>query len=200
MNKTEIQTIQAIVEKSFKKEVSKAVNTISSALNIAEEGKKNYFKETETLLYNYAVLKLKVIEDARELENGGPQLKGKSKDIVRFSAKGGSRLPEDVVAEEYYNSRRASMERTRLRVKDIERGLNKIRASRYYRVIELKYGIPPEDFDWDSEDASDNLKQYEPITIKEISEIIPCDESTVKRNRNKLVNTLKIAIFGGDAT
>lgn len=191
------KALETIVEKGCSRSFKKVLVEITTAVSKAS---RDYYKETESLLYKYSVLKQKVIEDDRDIQEGEIRLKEKSKDIIKFNSSGGGRPPEDQVAEEYYRSRRASMERTRLRVKEIERGIDRFRSDRYFRVIELKYGIPPEEFDWESENLSERLKEFETLSIEEIAAELGCGESTVKRNRNRLVNAIKVAIFGGDAT
>ncbi|HEY9059318.1 MAG TPA: hypothetical protein VIO64_02260 [Pseudobacteroides sp.] len=191
------KALETIVEKGCSRSFKRVLVELTSAVNKAS---RDYYKETESLLYKYSVLKQKVIEDERDIQEGEIRLKEKSKDIIRFSGNGGAKPPEDQVAEEYYRSRRASMERTKLRVKEIERGIDRFRSDRYFRIVELKYGIPPENFDWEGENLSQRLAEFEPLSVEEIALELGCGESTVKRNRNRLVNALKVAIFGGDAT
>jgi hypothetical protein len=185
LSKEEINQISQM----FQKEVNKAAEKLIEANRQVEEEQKNYFKETEKLLYNYSALKLKVVQDEED-----------SKDIIRFSTVKGDKTPEEIVQEEFERSKRASVERTKLRVKEIERGLDRIRSNKYYRVVELKYGIPPKSFKWDSSNASEKLQEYQPLSIEEIAAKIDCDDATVKRHRSRLVNAIKIAIWGLDVT
>lgn len=190
------KALESMIEKSCSRSFKKALIDITSA---AKKTGRDYYKETESLLYKYPVLKQKVIEDEKDILDGEIRLKSKSKDIIKFGGNGGTNTPEDEVLEEYLRSRRASMERTKLRVREIERGIDRFRKDRYFRIIELKYGIPPKDFDWNFDDLSERLSEIEILSIEEIALDMECCISTIKRNRNRLVNSLKVAIFGGDA-
>jgi DNA-directed RNA polymerase specialized sigma24 family protein len=71
------------------------------------------------------------------------------------------------------------MMRTRQEVLRIERALEVIKDDKYYDVIPLKY--------WDGLDMLEIAKKFE------------CEDKTVRRNKNRLVNKLKIMLFGADA-
>jgi len=103
----------------------------------------------------------------------------RSKDIIRLSANSGSWKPEEYVQEEIIRSRKASMERTRLQVQRIDRALETIKDDQYYDIIPMRY--------------------FDRIKIEEIADRLVCDESTVRRNKNRLVNKIKIVLFGADA-
>jgi hypothetical protein len=167
-----------IISQSFDKQVKKAVDKILEANRHAEEGQRDYFKETERLLYAYNDLKLKIEQDREDFQNGISSC-GKSKDIVRFSTHSGSRPPEDSVQEELERSRRASMERTRLQVQRIDRALETIGDDQYFDIIPMKY--------------------FDKIGLEAIAEALNCDVTTARRNKNRLVNRLKIILFGADA-
>lgn len=168
------------ISQALDKQIKKAVEKIFDAKKQVEEQQRDFFKETEKLLYAYPDLKLKVEQDKEDLERGVFAIKvSKSKDIIRFSTHSGDRQPEEYVQEELIRSRKASMERTRLQVQRIDRALETIKDDSYYDIIPMKY--------WDG------------LKLEEISERMNCDMSTVCRAKNRLVNKLKIILFGADA-
>ena len=176
LNKEDLKAIN----QSISKQIKKSVEAILEAGKQVDEGQRNYYSATEKLLYSYPALKLKVAQDEDDLSNGiiytGAK---KSKDIAHFSSSRGMRPPEEQVQEELERSRRASMERTQLQVTRIDRALEIIQEDPYYQIIPLKYfdGMSPED----------------------IANLLSCDERTYRRNRSRLVNKLKIVLFGADA-
>lgn len=143
-----------------------------------EEGKE-YFRETEKLLYNYPILKLKVEEDEKFLFNPDATAETeqrKSKDIIRFSGTGGG---HGLDIDRYTIGVKSSMMRTRQEVKRIERALSTIKDDKYYEIIEMKY--------------------FQEMTMESMAAYFDCDEKTIRRNKNRLINRLKIMLFGADA-
>jgi hypothetical protein len=166
-----------IISQSIDRQIKKAVDAIIDANKKVVDGQRNYFKETERLLYSYPALKLKVSQDEEDIVNNQVIYKSKSKDIVRYSASGTSIVSDP--DEEYIKSRMASMERTKKEIVRIERALETIQEDQYYDIIPMKY--------WDL------------IQPDIIAESLHCDERTYRRHKNRLVNKLKIVLFGADA-
>lgn len=166
-----------IIKKSIDDAVKKSVAAIKAVNEEAEILQRNYFKETERLLYSLPALRLKVAQDEEDLKNGQMILKRRSKDIVAFSGTtcGNHQDPE----ENYIERRMASMERTKREIQRIERALETIQDDEYYDIIPMKY--------WD---------QLQPA---QIVEALHCDERTFYRHKNRLVNKLKVVLFGADA-
>ncbi len=162
-----------IIETTIEKSLSAANKYVQP-----EEGK-NYFKETEILLYNYPALKLKIEQDESFLydpdASAEPEQR-KSKDIIRFSGTGGG---HGLDIDRYTISIKSSMMRTRQEVKRIERALDTIKSDKYYEIITMKY--------------------FEEMTMEAIAAHFDCEDKTVRRNKNRLINKLKIMLFGADA-
>lgn len=179
-NSTISRDIVELVKKQVDREVKRSIEAIIKARIEFEAGQRNYFKETERLLYNYPALKLKLAQDEEDLENGLLVPKERSKDIICPSRNNnyGPHDP-DAQAERYIAERKASMERTRREIQRIERALETIQDDPYYDIIPLKY--------WDQ------------IPPAEIAERLNCDERTYRRHKNRLVNKLKVVLFGADA-
>lgn len=177
MDKNDLNKLQTLLEKSVRKEITKALESMRESDKKPSEDERNYFKDTETLLYSYPSLKIKIAQDEEELSNGQLQMHAKSKDIVQYS---GNIDPfREVDKDEFLQKRIASMERTKQEVRRIEAALETVKGDRYYEIIPLRY--------WE---------QLEPETI---AEKMYCDERTYRRHRNRLVNKLKIVLFGADA-
>lgn len=168
--------IHKIIKKSIDEAVKKSVEAIKAANEEIEAGQRNYFKETERLLYSLPALKLKVAQDEEDLENGLMVPKQRSKDIVVISSITNKEIDLD---EDYIRRRVTSMDRTKREIQRIERALETIQDDEYYDIIPLKY--------WDG------------LTPVEIAEALHCDERTYRRHKNRLVNKLKVVLFGVDA-
>ena len=160
-----------------KEEVETTIKAITD--NMHQEEGKDYFKETEKLLYNYPILKLKVEEDEKFLYNPDASVEPeqrKSKDIIRFSGTGGG---HGLDIDRYTIGVKSSMMRTRQEVNRIDRALDTIKSDKYYRIIELKY--------------------FKEMTMEAIADEFECEDKTIRRNKNRLINKLKIMLFGADA-
>ncbi|ODM27620.1 hypothetical protein A7W90_16150 [Clostridium sp. Bc-iso-3] len=167
--------VKKIINETIDKAVKKATQAIMEANEQAEEHQRNYFKDTEKLLYSLPALKLKVEQDEEDMQNGHVIQKRKSADVVRFG--GGSKY--DNSEDEYLESRRGSMERTKREIQRIEKALDVVKEDAYYDIIELKY--------------------FDNHTIEYIAEHFDKDETTIRRNKNRLINKLKLILFGADA-
>ena len=166
-----------IIKKSIDDAVKKSVAAIKAVNEEAEILQRNYFKETERLLYSLPALRLKVAQDEEDIQSGQMMLKRRSKDIVAFSGTtcGNHHDPD----ADYIERRMASMERTKREIQRIERALETIQDDEYFDIIPLKY--------WDL------------MQPAQIAEALHCDERTYRRHKNRLVNKLKVVLFGADA-
>lgn len=179
-NSTISREVIDIVKKQVEKEVKRSIEAIIKARIEFEVGQRDYFKETEKLLYNYPALKLKLAQDEEDLENGLLVPKERSKDII-CPSRNNNYGPHDPLAqaERYIAERKASMERTKHGIRRIERALETIQDDEYYDIIPMKY--------WDL------------MQPAQIAETLHCDERTFYRHKNRLVNKLKVVLFGADA-
>lgn len=169
-----------IIRKSVDEAVKKSVDAIIRANKEFDAAQRNYFKETERLLYSLPALRLKVAQDEEDLRNGLVILKERSRDIVRPTFGGSGGVHDTETREEKYIAARVeSMERTKKEIQRIERALETIEDDEYYDIIPLKY--------WDQ------------LPPAEIAERLNCDERTFYRHKNRLVNKLKVVLFGADA-
>ena len=171
--------ILKIVKKSVDEAVKRSVEAIMKANEEIEAGQRNYFKETERLLYSLPALRLKVAQDEEDLQNGLILPKERSRDIIRPSKSSGSSYDPWDRAEQYIQQRIESMERTKREIQRIERALETIEDDEYYDIIPMKY--------------------FDCLPVPEIAERLNCDERTFYRHKNRLINKLKIILFGADA-
>lgn len=178
-NSTISREVIDIVKKQVEKEVKRSIEAIIKARIEFEAGQRNYFKETERLLYSLPALRLKLAQDEEDLRDGFMLPKERSKDVIVPSK--GNYGPHDPEAKEaaYIAERKRSMERTKREIQRIERALETIQDDEYYDIIPLKY--------WDG------------LSPAEIAERLNCDERTYRRHKNRLVNQLKVVLFGADA-
>jgi DNA-directed RNA polymerase specialized sigma24 family protein len=168
-----------VIKKSVDEAVKKAAGAIIKAHKEFDASQRNYFKETERLLYSLPALRIKVAQDEEDLRNGLVSPPEKSRDIVKPS-QGGYRMHDpDAREERYIEQRKESMGRTKKEIQRIERALETIQDDEYYDIIPLKY--------WDL------------MQPAQIAEALNCDERTYYRQKNRLVNKLKVVLFGADA-
>lgn len=168
-----------IIRKSVDEAVKKAAQAIIKANRELDVGQRNYFKETERLLYSLPALRLKVAQDEEDLKNGLVKFRERSRDVIKPSQGGYGPSDPEAKEERYIAERKESMERTRKEIQRIERALETIQDDEYYDIIPLKY--------WDL------------LPPAEIAERLNCDERTYRRHKNRLVNKLKVVLFGADA-
>lgn len=171
----------------LKKEIEVCINKTSekTALELIEQLKRqrlikpnmSYYKKTELILYNYENLKLAVKqkeEDIKYIEENG--LPSRSKSIVFYSTSGGNISAGDRYIE-LIEKYKVEKEETQRDIARIDNALDKLRHDKYFKIIELKY-----------------LKQ-EAKTDEDLAEILEKDQSTITRNRNRLINELKTILF-----
>jgi len=167
--------IEACIKKTSEKTAAEVVEQFKRQRLV--KSSMSFYKKTEIILYNYEKLKLAVMqkdEDIKYIEEHG--LPERSKSIVFYSTSAGNINAGDRYLEliEKYKSEKAETERDLIR---IENALDKVKSDKYYKIIEFKY-----------------LKQ-EARTDEELAEKLNKDQSTITRNRNRLMNELKTILF-----
>jgi RNA polymerase sigma factor (sigma-70 family) len=170
--------IQRIISASVEQAVKKAANAIIAANEQVEAGQRNYFRETEKLLYSLPALNLSVAEYEEDIsKNTLITSRERSKDVVRPSTSNSGSY--GLHPDEIYNSKLASIERTKKQIQRIERALETVQEDQYYNIIPMKY--------------------FDEMHVDDIADRLNCDVSTVRRNKNRLINKLKVVLFGADA-
>jgi hypothetical protein len=160
--------------------IAEAVNAgLQAGRAQASSTAKDAFKATERRLYALPVLERKVKDDKEMLEeilSRGPRERSKS--IVRFQRSGYRVSPEEML-EAIIGDLEATIATDEHEIATVRRALGDIVDDPYYMAIEGKYikGLPDE----------------------AIAEQIPCDPTTVWRNRKRLVQRLAILLYGAVA-
>ena len=137
------------------------------------------YKATEKRLYAYPVLLRKIKDDDVKLAqyhvHGAPE---RSKSITRFS-RTGVRLTPDEIADALIQDLTATMAADQHEADTIAAALETIKDDPYYITIAGKF----------IEGQGDD----------EIAALIPCDPSTVRRNRGRLIRRLAVWLYGAQA-
>ncbi|NOW92352.1 hypothetical protein BCD91_004375 [Clostridium beijerinckii] len=170
------------VNKTIEKTAMETAKAIVAELRVQNMIKKelSYYKKVELLLYNYENLKDAIKqkdEEIRHIERYGlPQASGS---IVVYQTSGGGISPEDRYLQliDRYKVEKIETQRDLIR---IENALDKIREDRYFDIIQLKYL---------------NLQKDKLETDEKIAERLDKDQSTVTRNRKRLMNKLITILF-----
>lgn len=140
----------------------------------------SYFRKVEILLYNYNKLKEAVKQKDEDIEyiekNGLPE---KSGSIVIYQTGGGNITSQERYVQliEKYKLEKAETVRE---IKRIDNVLRKIRDDKYYKIIELRYL---------------NAKNNDNVSDSDIAEILDKDQTTITRNRKRLINNIKVILF-----
>lgn len=153
--------------------IQKAVNAgRAQGMSIAKDA----YKATERRLYALPVLRQKVEDDKEKLEqiktHGAPE---RSKSIVRFSRTGYRLTPEEML-EAIIKDLEATIAADEYEIETLEKALAHIEDDPFYPAVEAKY--------------------IEGLTDDVIAERIPCDATTVWRNRKRLVQTVSTWLYG----
>ena len=164
----------------YKSLISDAVNAGLQAGRVqASTTAKDAYKATEKRLYALPVLESKVADDRemlREMQTHG--VRERSKSLVRFQRSGYRVSPEDML-DAIINDLQATIATDEHEVLKIRRALAYIADDQYARTVSGKYI-----------DGMDDA---------EIAEEIPCDPTTVWRNRKRLVQRLAVLLYGASA-
>lgn len=137
------------------------------------------YKQTERRLWSLRVLKDKVEYDKERLaEYRAGIVRGRSKDIVRFS-RSGSRLDPLEAAEALAEDLEKKIAGDEYEIKLLEDALSSIEGDPYYPAVFNKYLLQEHDDD--------------------IAAKIPCNPATVRKNRGRLVRRIAVWLYGSTA-
>lgn len=145
----------------------------------AERTARDAFKATERRLYALPTLRQKLEDNQERLEEiktYGPRQRSRS--ITRFVKSGVRLTPEEIFAAVVMDME-ATIAADEYEVEAMERALSTIADDEYYRTVTGRY--------------IDNLPD------EKVAEEIPCDTSTVWRNRKRLVQRLAVWLYGAEA-
>lgn len=143
--------------------------------------KETAFEKTEKMLYNYHNFRRAIEKNLNEikyLESEG--LDGRSKSIVLLS--GNQQIDTDTEiekVEEKIQVIEASNERLIEHINLIVAALAKVKDDPYYTLIRMKY--------------------FEGKSREDIADYFEVDVSTITRNKNRLIDVIKIHLFPDDS-
>lgn len=148
--------------------------------NLIKDKRFSAFQKTEHLLYNYENFKVAIADKEEQIryfiDHG---LDRKSKSITFYNGNQAMGVTSEVEKlEDKIESLEASIVLTRRFVKVIDTALDKIKEDPYFEIIKMKY--------------------YEGKSREQIAEFFEVDVSTITRNKNRLINTLKINLFSDE--
>lgn len=137
--------------------------------------KNDIFKNTEAVLYNYKTIKETIPQRNAQIKSlkkyGLPK---KSKSITVMSSEH-VKLEENDLLDMTIKNIKKSIIKTQTVLNYIDNILSKFKNDPYYNIIELKY--------------------FEKMTQEEIAERLQKDVSTINRNKNRLVNEIKVYLM-----
>lgn len=159
--------------------IKKAVNEgIAAGYSLKQQEVKNYYKQAEKRLYAYPGLKSGIEayqDEINDLKKYG--LPERDKSIVYMPS--GSRLGSDDLLEARIRDLNYKIQCNKREIKEIDDALKLIKDDDWYMIIEYKYFQSKKD--------------------DEIAELLTCDESTVRRNKKRLVNKIVVRLYGAVA-
>lgn len=140
--------------------------------------KNDIFKNTESVLYSYNVIKETISQRRTQISDlkkyGLPK---KSKSITVMS-KNGIVIEENDLLDVTIKNIEKSIIKTKVILNYIDNILTKFKQDPYYEIIKLKY--------------------FDKKTHEEIAEILKKDISTINRNKNRLINEIKVYLMPND--
>jgi hypothetical protein len=171
--------IEAVIKKAVKEAMKKGLEAgLAAGKAQAEREATDAYKATERRLYALPVL-IKRVSNSEEyldsLEAAATQ--GHSKDIVRFSVS--SSLSTEEKIEALIADGKAKLAADQHEIDVIKKALENIENDQYYPVVKGRY--------------------FEQLSDEKIAKQIPCDDSTVRRQRSRLVRTVAIWLYGAEA-
>lgn len=137
--------------------------------------KNDIFKNTEAILYSYSTIKETIVQrktQIKELKKYGLPKKSSSAKIYSSNK---IYIEENDLLDTTIKNIEKSIIKTKVILDYINSILLKFNKDPYYEIIKLKY--------------------FDNKTIEEIAEIMEKDISTITRNKNRLINTLKMYLL-----
>lgn len=170
-----MKNVNEIIEKT-----AQAVVSEIKKQNLLKENRQTPFQKTETLLYNYNSFKAAIEDKYKQINTikleGVPK---KSCSITSFPNGSKNYVKSDSEkAEDMIKGIENSIKVTTKFIEIIDSALDSLRNDQYFDIIPMKY--------------------FEEQTREDIAEYFDCDVKTVSRNKNRLINQLKIRLFSDE--
>lgn len=164
-------TVLAVIEETAKKVAA----TMYAERNMRPD---NCYKQTIQRIKLLPVLQERVNDNLARLGEDGNLMPGRSKSIVRFSASGVRADPEEML-EAVRRSVEAHLAADQEEIGTVTTAMECVRDDYYYPAV------------------YDGLVLHK--TDAELAEMLYCDESTVRRNRSRLIRIISVRLYGVEA-
>ena len=138
----------------------------------------NCYKQTIKRIKLLPVLQERVNDNLARLGEDGNLMPGKSKSIVRFSASGVRADPEEML-EAVRRSTEAHLAADQEEIDTVTAAMEYVQDDYYYPAV------------------YDGLVLHK--TDAELAEMLYCDESTIRRNRSRLIRIISVRLYGVEA-
>ena len=182
-----------MITAEVKELIQEVAQKTAAAIYIEQtEGKIDFYKAMEALLYNYTKLKQLVENEAEYMKI---ELKGKSKSIVKFSQGSGyNGKTEDDIIEELQQQKAMQYQKTKARFEEVDRVIQLFKDRKEFYVIKMYYF---------GQDATGKHRE-KPYTFEEITEELEGmgmlkSERTTRRWRSRIVTDMAVCMFGSAA-
>lgn len=143
------------------------------------------FKNTEKILFNYNKLKESIADRKEQIDDiMAVGVLKKSKSITSISSNNAPSYDDNEILEQSINSLNKHIERTKIIIKHIDRVLDKFKDDPYFDIIKLYY--------FDGKSYEQIAEFYDNKNKKEFSQTA---SSTISRNKNRLVNAIKVLLL-----
>ena len=169
--------LEGIINATIERIVAGTVEDLKSD-NLHALDPKSIYSKTESLLYNLPQLK-KAVQERREqiseIERYG--LPHASKSFTVFIPNSGyvDNVSEYEKKENKIEQLHGIINELESRIAQIEAAIDTVKADPYYPIIKMRY--------------------FDKKTNAQIAERLKCDEGTVKRHKNKLLESIRFALF-----
>lgn len=155
--------------------VKRAVTAMYAERNARPD---NCYKQTIHRIKLLPTLQERVNDNKARLSEDGNLMPGKSKSIVRFSASGVRADPEEML-EAVRKSVEAHLAADQNEIDIVTKAMESVKGDYYYSTV------------------YDGLILHK--TDAELAEKLYCDESTVRRNRSRLIRIIAVRLYGVEA-
>lgn len=146
------------------------------------------FKNTEKILFNYNKLKESIADRKEQIDDiMAVGVLKKSKSITSISSNNALIYDDNEILEQSINSLNKHIERTKIIIKHIDRVLDKFKDDSYFDIIKLYY--------FDGKSYEQIAEFYDNKNKKESTQTA---SSTISRNKNRLVNAIKVLLLPND--
>lgn len=174
-----IDRLEEMLKKVVGDATEKTLQAGYTAAKLETKREFNSFRATEERLRALPAIRAKLEDDRDrldEMEKYGE--KRRSPDLIRYM-RGGTRVNKDQIEAAVLQNLEAEIAADEWEIRMIEKALEMVRGDVYYLAIPRKY--------------------FEMVKDAQVAKELHCDETTVRRNRNRLVRQIAVRLYGSQA-